>query len=198
MAGGVNRYSAHLTPRQREGRAANAIAELLAKTLSVPNIYLEPHSERAGTDVLAVDRAGSGDLHGVQIKLFDQIEGFRSKNPLTTADLNRLNDNWLKAFAKDVSTVQKRLISLPVHYKYLAVPETALDLVMGEIGPRLYSPDGIGRIGIIAVTDAGDLPPKARLVIAPERFRVDGAALSKIERDLIANPKIRPDMEVLI
>jgi hypothetical protein len=31
-----------LTLRQREGRAINAVAELLRRKLSVPNIYLEP------------------------------------------------------------------------------------------------------------------------------------------------------------
>ncbi len=31
-----------LTLRQQKGRAVNAVAELLRKTLSVPNIYLEP------------------------------------------------------------------------------------------------------------------------------------------------------------
>ncbi len=148
--------------------------------------------------MLAVDRAGSGDLHGVEIKISERLAGFRSKNPPSTAEMNRLKENWLNALRKDVGTVRKRLLSLPVHYKYLAVPETALDLVLGEIGPHLYSSDGIGRIGIISVVEAGDDPPKAKLVIAPERFRVDGAALTKIERNLIANPKIRPDIEVRI
>jgi len=198
MAVSVTRYINKLTSRQQEGRAANAIAELLARTLSVPNIYLEPHSGRAGTDVLAVDRAGSGDLHGVEIKIGKDLCGFQAKNPSSTAELNRLHRDWLKAFRKEVSTIWKRLMSLPVHYKYLAVPEGALDMVLGEIAPHLYSPDGIGRIGIISVFDRGDEPPKAKVIITPERFRVDGAALTRIERDLIANPKIRPDIEVRI
>ena len=38
----VKEESRKLTSRQREGRAINAVAELLRRTLSVPNIYLEP------------------------------------------------------------------------------------------------------------------------------------------------------------
>src|ERR1035437_4030825 len=58
-----------LTVRQRKGRAVNAVAELLEKKLLVPNIYLEPRSPYITADVLAVDRAGSGDLHAVEIRI---------------------------------------------------------------------------------------------------------------------------------
>jgi len=54
-----------LTLRQREGRAINAVAELLRRKLSVPNIYLEPPPSLISADVLAVDRGGAGDLHAV-------------------------------------------------------------------------------------------------------------------------------------
>src|SRR5271157_3199763 len=58
-----------LTLRQQKGRAVKAVAEVLRKKLLVPSIYLEPHSPYIAADVLAVDRAGSGDLHAVEIKL---------------------------------------------------------------------------------------------------------------------------------
>jgi hypothetical protein len=198
MAPSVRKYSTNLTPRQNEGRAANAIAELLARTLSVPNIYLEPHSGSTRTDVLAVDRAGSGDLHGVEVKLGEHLSGVRLRNPSSTADLNRVKENWLKVFRADIASIRKQLMSLPVHYKYVAVPESVLDMVLGEIGPYLYSPDGLGRIGIISLLEQGDEPLKARIVVTPERFRVDAAALAKIEKELIANRRVRPDIEVRI
>ncbi len=65
----VKEETLRLTLRQREGRAINAVAELLRRTLSVPNIYLEPPASLISADILAVDRGGAGDLHAVEIKL---------------------------------------------------------------------------------------------------------------------------------
>jgi hypothetical protein len=58
-----------LTMRQREGRATNAVVELLRRKLSVPNIYTEPPSSIIPVDVLAVDCGDAGDLDAVEIKL---------------------------------------------------------------------------------------------------------------------------------
>ena len=188
----------NLTRRQKEGRAVNAVAELLRKTLSVPNIYLEPHAPRLAADVLAVDRAGSGDLHGVQIKLANDLESEKGKNPENLKILRRQIEGWNLDFKKRMREIHKQVTALPVHYKYLAIPQSSCDLVLGELGPLLYSPDGIGRLGIIAIVDYGEEHPTAEIVIAPERFRVDGAKLSKIEKNLINNKKVRPDIEVRI
>ena len=65
----VKEENQKLTLRQREGRAKNAVAELLRRKLSVPNIYLEPPASLISADVLAVDHGGAGDLHAVEIKL---------------------------------------------------------------------------------------------------------------------------------
>ncbi len=187
--------SRNLTLRQREGRAVNAVAELLRKTLSVPNIYLEPHSPNLAVDVLAVDRAGSGDLHGVEIKVRGDL---RVKNPSGSKTLNQQIKGRGLHLKRSVSEIHRQLLSLPAHYKYLAVSQSDRDLVLSEMEPFLYSPDGIGRIGIISISDQGEEPPSAEIVIAPERFRVDGAKLSKIEKNLINNKKVRPDIEVRI
>ena len=181
-----------LTLRQKEGRAVNAVAELLRKTLSVPNIYLEPRSPKLAVDVLAVDRAGSGDLHGVEIKVRDDL---RVKNP---SSLKVLNQQIKGRSKRNIAEIRRQLMSLPAHYKYLAVSQSDCDLVLTEMEPRLYSPDGIGRIGIISITDQGEELPRAEIVITPERFRVDAAKLSKIEKNLINNKKVRPDIEVRI
>ncbi len=187
-----------LTARQREGRAVNAVAELLRKSLTVANIYLEPRSRDLAADVLAVDRAGSGDLHGVEIKLEGDFAGPRFKNPTGPESLNRHKQRWLQHFRRRIEETRKHMMSLPTHFRYLAIPDSARDLVLGELGPSLYSPDGIGRIGIISIVDQGSEPPSAQLVIAPERFRVDAAKLSKIEKNLISNKRVRPDIEVRI
>lgn len=186
-----------LTLRQKEGRAVNAVAELLRKTLSVPNIYLEPHTSKLAVDVLAVDRAGSGDLHGVEIELGNDLAKKRSENPANTRALIQ-QIQGRRLLKRRLDEIHKQLMSLPTHYKYLAVPQSSCELVLTEMGRILYSPDGIGRIGIISITDQGEELPSAEIVIIPERFRVDAAKLTRIEKNLINNKKVRPDIEVRI
>ncbi len=60
----------------------------------------------------------------------------------------------------------------------------------------LYAQDGIGRLGIITITEKGTDSPIAEIVVTPERFRVDPAKLKAIETKLLA--KSRPDIEVRI
>jgi len=179
-----------LTLRQQKGRAVNAITEILQNKLLVPNIYLQPRSPLLAADVLAVDRAGAGDLHAVDIELAVG-EGFSRP-----ADLNKMNRAWMQHIRKAMKDIRDRVMSLPAHYRYLALPHDSLSLLVGEIATHLYSSDGIGRIGIIAITDRGDEPPTAEISIAPERFRVDAAKLRNIEKKLLE--KLRPDIEVRI
>lgn len=177
-----------LTARQQKGRAVNAVAELLRKRLSVPNIYIEPPSSVIAADVLAVDRAGSGDLHAVEIRI--EIEFVRPPAPRANAP----RGGWI--LPERMKEIHARIMSLPAHYRYLAIPQGIRDVLVEELGDLLYSPDGIGRIGIITVTDQGKEPPVAELSIAPERFRVDPAKLRSIETKLLA--KVRPDIEVRV
>lgn len=122
-----------LTLRQQKGRAVNAVAEVLRKRLLVPNIYLEPRSSLIAADVLAVDRAGSGDLHAVVMKSSDVATILNARE-------------WMRTNVK--ATIQQ-LMALPAHFRYLAIPQSVRDLLVKELGPFLYSADGIGRIGII-------------------------------------------------
>src|SRR5271166_2258376 len=132
-----------LTLRQQKGRAVNAVAEVLQKKLLVPNIYLEPHSHPLAVDVLAVDRAGAGDLHAVLIKLANDFRTERSRKPADPRALNELNMAWRVHFRKRMREIRERLMSLPAHYRYLAIEKDCSDNVMGELGPLLYFPDGI-------------------------------------------------------
>jgi hypothetical protein len=180
-----------LTARQQKGRAVNAVAELLRKRLSVPNIYLEPRSPYIAADVLAVDRAGSGDLHAVEIRI--GIEFVRTPAPPVDAPGAR----WILHLRKGkMKEIHAHIIAVPAHYKYLAIPQGIRDVLVDGLGDLLYSPDGIGRIGIISIVDRGDEPPSAELSIAPERFRVDPVKLHNIEKKLLE--RVRPDIEVRI
>jgi hypothetical protein len=187
-----------LTMRQREGRAVNAIAELLRRRLSVPNIYLEPPHALVPADVLAVDRAGSGDLHAVEIKLDRDLnpssDGSRPSSP---KEINELYASWYPKYSEKLKRIHRQLMSLPAHYRYLALPAESFTLAFGELGHLgLFPQDGIGRLGIILINEKGQESPTAEIKIVPERFRVDPAKLKAIENKLLA--KSRPDIEVRI
>lgn len=193
----VKEESLNLTPRQREGRAINEVAELLRQELSVPNIYLKPPHTLISADVLAVDRGGAGDLHAVLIKLepdldFSEVQRWNSSNPKGREQLE-----WIEKFSEKLHGFHRQLMSMPAHYRYLAIPTECFDLVFKEFwGFGLFPEDGIGRLGFILISDRGEQSPIAALSASPERFRVDPAKLKAIETKLLA--KSRPDIEVRI
>jgi hypothetical protein len=190
--------STNLTPRQREGRAINAVAELLRRTLSVPNIYFEPPASLTPADVLAVDRGGAGDLHAVEIKLLDMRPAPLGPAPKRTP----AKDAWITAAAerrhREVAKgAHRQLMSMPAHFRYLAIPAESFEVLLRELSQfGLYAEDGIGRLGIITITEKGTDSPLAEVVVAPERFRVDPAKLKNIEAKFLS--KSRPDIEVRI
>ncbi len=176
-----------VTPRQREGRAINAVAELLRAKLSVPNIYLEPPKRLISADILAVDRAGAGDLHAVEIELWAKVPEFSliAKKILTQSVESRL------------PTIHRQIMSMPAHFRYIAIPNEIHHIVLKELSKLgFFSDDGIGKIGIITIHENGDALPLANIVIPAERFRVDSAKLKLIETKLL--DKSRPDIEVRI
>ena len=187
-----------LTPRQREGRAVNAVAELLRRTLSVPNIYIEPPNSLIAADVLAVDRGGAGDLHAVEIKLQKDLtpEGLRgrSANP---KELNRMYAEWYPKYRQRLAAIHRQVMAMPAHYRYLSIPAESFDLAFGELGHLgLFPPDGIGRLGVITIKDKKEGTPTAEMAVNPERFRMDPVKLRTIETRLLA--KSRPDIEIRI
>jgi hypothetical protein len=149
-----------VSDKQRQGRAVNAVAELLMRKLLVPKIFLEPKKGlklflkphvlpigNALIDVLAIDRAGSGDVHAVDVPTFKEMQ----------------LEQFLLNLAKTILEHQ------PVHFYYIAV-DSAFVSVASNL--RLFPEDGIGRIGIIEILERSIAPPEARIVIPAERFRV--------------------------
>jgi hypothetical protein len=193
----VKEETRELTLRQRHGRAINAVAELLRRKLSVPNIYLEPPSSVISADVLAVDRGGAGDLHAVEIKLAPDLDpsGDQFPKPSNPKELNELMEKWNAKFSEKLHRIHHQLMSMPAHYRYLAIPAESFDLAYGELA-HMFPEDGIGRLGVITIRDKGEESPTAEMAIAPERFRVDPAKLKTIETKLLT--KSRPDIEVRI
>jgi hypothetical protein len=187
----AKRESRPLTVRQQKGRAVNAVAEMLERRLAVPKIYLEPPSSIIYADVLAVDRAGAGDLHAVEIKWYRQF----GKEPSST---EHDTETALRRVRETTRSWLRQLLAMPAHYKYLAIPRLSWRFLNTILVPMLLSADGIGKIGIIEIVARGEEPSTAELLILPERFRVDAAKLTKIEKTLINNKKVRPDIEVRI
>jgi hypothetical protein len=167
------------------------VADLLRRKLTVPEIYLKPRVPGVtGVDVLAVDHAGSGDIHGVEI-LFDP-------HPAKSVEVG----TWIV-----------RAKELPFHFKYIAVPAGALaDPASFQYfaGSRAVDINGIGRLGLIEFSD--DLLYELRtddsevdesraavnsaiLRIKPERFLLRGENLAKMEKFLQKN---KPDISVRI
>lgn len=195
----VKEETRKLTSRQREGRAINAVAELLRRKLSVPNIYLEPSTSLITADVLAVDRGGAGDLHAVEIKLGHDLNPFEGQrvNPLNPKEYNEMYAAHESKYREKLQNIHRHVMSLPAHYRYLAIPADSFDLAFSELGHLgLFPEDGIGRLGVITIRKNGEEAPTAEIAIAPERFRVDAAKLKNIETKLLA--KSRPDIEVRI
>ncbi len=137
-----------LSEQQLEGRMKNAAARLLEKRLMVPKVFIAaawPTVHRR-VDVLAIDRAGTGDIHCVQVK-----GNLESAYPMLPA---------LKA--------------LPSHFKYIALLNEPNLQIAGSIDEvALYSEDGLGRVGIIVASeDPKTRALNARILIEPERFRL--------------------------
>src|ERR1035437_7958168 len=116
-----------LTLRQREGRAISAVAELLRRKLSVPNIYLNPPHSLISADVLAVDHGGAGDLHAVEIKLANDLD--LSECQRWESSYPKENDQlvWKAKFVKKLNGIHQQLMSMPAHYRYLAIPVKSFD-----------------------------------------------------------------------
>ncbi len=172
-----------LSVRQGNGRISNVVAELLRTKLTVPEIYLKPRVPGlSGVDVLAVNHAGSGDVHGVEI-------AFHSSS-LNTSEVTA----WIA-----------RLKTVPLHYKYLAVPEAlAESSVVFDLfrSARGFDSQGIGRLGLISypATFLNESLPAlsedvAKLIVQPERFLLRGEKLEAVEKFLA---KAHPDISVRI
>lgn len=94
-----------LTESQREARGKNAVAALLARRLIVPKIFFDAHwpGRTSRVDVLAVDRAGAGDIHVVEVTVGIRAEAI------------------------------KQLMHLPAHYKYVAVVEPGIYHLQNDV-----------------------------------------------------------------
>jgi hypothetical protein len=175
----LDTVSPRLGVRRTHGRVTNAMAGFLRNRLSVPDVYIEPRIAGVRPDILAVDRAGSGDLHGIEIKI---LAIFPTRSQLRSLLLP--------------------LREMPFHFKYLAIPGFLPDLSDGRKFAgytELFDETGIGRFGVISfdhrILDASTLisTEAFALTVRPERFLVRGEKLEAVEHFLA---KAKPDMKI--
>jgi hypothetical protein len=157
-----------LNTQQQESRAKNAVAAFLFRQLIVPKVFVNaPWPDRhRQVDVLAVDRSGAGEVHVVEVKVGAQA-------------------------VKGVSGAAASLMQIPAHFRYFALFDNNSSFPDEKY---LYAPDGMGRVGIIQVSEneAGDLSAEFR--VRPERFPFD-ASFKQVDRFTATHPayiEVRP------
>jgi hypothetical protein len=154
--------------RQDLGRAKNAIQDYLIRKLVVPKIYLDANWNGTQVDVLAIDRAGVGDVHAVRIAHqgeVDSIEEVTMRNVLgAIAASGQVYDSEIES------------MSLQSHYRYVAVvsenPDARKFKPTEVTIKQTLADDGVGRVGILYVDLCEDDPKlQVRVILKAERFR---------------------------
>lgn len=127
-----------------EQRALDPVARALLRRLLVPKVYFRaPWPDASSTaDLVAVDRAGTGDVHVVEIK-------GSARSALSARTVNRL-------------------IQVPAHYLWLAFPRPRHPYNYADAA--LYLADGPGRIGVVEIVPMPGDTLGANIVLPAERF----------------------------
>jgi len=146
-----------LMKKQDLGRAKNALQDYLIHKLLIPKIYMDANWNGMPVDVLAIDRAGVGDVHAVRMVPLEPGIGISAAFIL---------------FATPSQSPIEEFRSLPSHYRYVAVVGSDQDSY--EFNPAVVwnslAEDGVGRIGILYV-DLSEDEPSVRVILKAERFR---------------------------
>lgn len=151
------------------GRAKNAVLSFLEQRLSIPKIYIDAEWDGHRIDVLAINRDGAGDVHSVILFPSNTPDHPEDLVDFLTGAINPLLDQFEK---------------IPAQYKYICavdVSEKGADALPGVPHPiidKSFSPDGLGKVGFLAVQFIGK-EPEVRVIVKPERFRARIAELAE-------------------
>ncbi len=152
---------------QQLGRAKNAVLSFFEQTLSIPKIYIDADWNGQNVDVLAINRDGVGDVYVALLTPF-----------IPPTDMEMLHDHQESSLH-----LLEQLENVSAQFKYIAY-FNAVNYEGFRVGvsphvlARSLAPDGIGRIGFMAVDFPPDGQPKATVLFAPERFRAKIAKLA--------------------
>lgn len=152
------------------GRGKNALLTFFEKRLSVPKIYLDAEWNGGSIDVLAINRDGVGEVHAALLFTRPRLEGGE-------LDADQEYDM--------IDSLRGRFLSIPANFKYIAgmdsfSPNYGVERfrVFGDLEQNLFSPDGIGRVGLLAVKTGSEKDPEVTYMQKPERFRAAIARLA--------------------
>jgi hypothetical protein len=142
------------------GRAKNAVQDYLVHKLLYPKVYLDADLDGWKLDVLAVDRVGVGDVHGVRLVLWEP---------------GHTDDHGYSAYLeKAVSEAVRDFVGFPGHFRYLAVictvPEKQQWIPSKGIKDQSLAADGVGRAGVLYL-DITEEEPSVKVLLKAERFR---------------------------
>jgi hypothetical protein len=130
---------------QMELRARNAVAQLMVRNLIVPNIFFDADwSGDRQVDLIAIDRAGSGDVHAVEIKS--------------------------SASALSTRAAVRRLLNVHANYRWIGIVQGRTSRPI-KLPSKLLSPyRGMGRVGVIWIEIGNDDQVRAEIERNAERF----------------------------
>jgi hypothetical protein len=142
------------------GRAKNSVQSFLIRKLLIPKVYLDVDWNGWPVDVLAIDRAGVGDVHAVRLVPWES--GHR--------DDHGYSDFLEKTVAAEVSN----FAGFPGHFRYLAIicsePNRQQWIPSKGVKNQSLAADGVGRVGILYL-DVTDEDAEVEVLLKPERFR---------------------------
>ncbi len=133
------------SPARLELRARGAVSDWLERYLIVPNVYFNARwTSSRQVDVLAIDRAGSGDVHVIEIKTSSELRSLR------------LGIN--------------QLLEMPANYRWLALLAAPQERLPVPRLALLNRKDEMGRIGLLAVRQDSEDRLAASIEVPAERF----------------------------
>ncbi len=142
------------------GRAQNAVQTFLVRSLLIPKVYLGADWYGRHIDVLAIDRAGSGDVHGVRLVPCDPRQ--------------RDSHGHSYLLEKAVLTAIQEFSDFPIHFRYLTIvciePDKQQWIPSRGVENQSLAPDGVGRVGLLYVNVA-ERDTDVKVLQKPERFR---------------------------
>jgi hypothetical protein len=142
------------------GRAKNALQDYLVRKLLYPKVYLDANWDGGKFDVLAIDRAGVGDVHGVRLVLWEP---------------GHADDHGYSAYLeKAVAAAVTEFVGFRGHFRYLAVICTVPDkqqwIPSKGLKSQCLAADGVGRLGLLYV-DVTEEDSEVKVLLKAERFR---------------------------
>jgi hypothetical protein len=142
------------------GRAKNALQDYLVRKLLYPKVYLDADWDGGKLDVLAIDRAGAGDVHGLRLVPWEP---------------GHSDDHGYSAYLeKAVAAAVTEFVGFRGHFRYLAVICTVPDkqqwIPSKGLKNQCLAADGVGRLGLLYV-DVTEEDAEVRILLKAERFR---------------------------